>query len=468
MMKRRDLRTPFKSRRRSNSLTASIDSTARSSVGSIRIAEAVGMVVTPKPKKDLCKRNIVTSSSPLNVAASTASMSDANFNSSNMEIKPPVMSSPADAGRYHRSTSTPVNNKVVRFDVKFDGDDHSSMRENMLHKNQTFLQLQMNGSASVVSPMMPAKPPWTSTPGEFWTHMPPEKDQTFDDDEFAAFASPDDDDDNEVAALASPVGVDGIDSFTRKRLDGTKTSQKGSLPSLSAYTPPVHDDVVRSLRCENEKLKKSCRGDAADEGTLDEGSGGPLEFIMTTTLATDFNTLDISTLDEGTLATDLNTLDEVTADEGTLDEGTLATSLATASYYSGSEADWDDNMTLESDLDSVTLRSATTPPRKSKRKNARNVKDAGPSSRALRHALRYQGKSGVTSACAVVDEMMGTYLDANNALCQVFNAFFVSFDDVDRMSEVIRGGQRDLTKIHTDRFVPTKARGSKSRGSKAL
>jgi hypothetical protein len=470
IMRRRE-----QSRRGSSKILASDDnSAAGSSVGSMKIADAVGMM--GKSNEDPWrKRSVVATSpsSPLNVTASTADVSMSfdtrSFNSSNIEIgKSPVIVS---------SRSTPINKD--RFDVNFDDDDHSSMKDNMIpHKYETFLQVQTNVIASGVSPVE-----WTSTPNKSWTPTPsgwtPEKDQKPDID-----WDPFDDDNNnglaaaitswrpfadkvevgvlKVGALVSPVGVNDIDSFTRKRFNETKTSQSSSVNISS-----VHDDVLRSLRDENKRLKNGIKEISEEEGTLDTAAG---------TLFNDSRREDADDegrIDEGTLTTNCDALNEGTADEGTLDEGTLATSFyestiatgtstdhvytldeGTVSYYSGSEADWDD-MTLESDFDSsFTLESATSP-RKPKRKNARNVMDAGPSSRTLRHALRHQTKSGaVTSTCLpMFEQWMVTYEDTNNAFSQVFNAFVVSLDDVDKLSDVIRDVKEDLKMSHTDKFV---------------
>jgi hypothetical protein len=431
-MRRRELlRTRFISRRRSKICASDDDCAAGSSVGSIRIADAVGMM-EPNDKDDPpCKRMIVSTSSPLHETASTADMGmsfDTSFNSSFMEIKSPT-----------------------------------------------------------VIPTKPAKSVgWTSTP-ETEMGRTPEKDQIPDngwnlfddnDDEFAVAVTPSlhpFDDKVDVGAIASPVSDNDIDSFTRKPFDKTKTSQSSSVKTSSVHENKRLKDEIREAREEERILDagflfdESSREDDADEGTLDEGTPTTsfYENIVETstvdegTLTTEFNTLDECTLNEGTLATSFyeGTIDTgivgagaptstfYTRDEGTVDEGTLDEN--NVSYYSRSEAEWDD-MTLESDFDSVTLGSKS--PRKTMRENARNVKDAGPSSRTLRHALRHQSISVdvVTSTCPTIfEELMGTYEDANNAFSQVFNAFVVSFDDVDKIFDVISGVKEDLTMIYT-------------------
>ena len=455
--RREELKTTFKNRRRGKSF-ASDHSAAGSSVGRI----AVGEVGKPKEVDPWCKRNNVTSSSTLgDVTASTVSISfDTSFNSGNEE-----MASPTPAIEY---CSTPTVKTVISYD------DHSPlMREN----HQTLMQLQTNKGASDVFPSTPAESvKWTSslTPE---TGLTPEKDQRPDndwdpfgddeDDEFVAQASPA----AKILFDASPVGVNDMDSFSRKQMDVTKTSQPSSVKK-----PSAKDDMLRSLREENERLKNEIREASEEAGTLDaagalvdERSGGDIADECTLeegTLATSFyeGTVETGMLEEGTINTSFY---EDTVDTGIVDDGTLTTDFYTidegaASYNSRSEGDWDE-VSLESEIGSVTSGS----PRK--RKNARNVTDAGPSSPTLRQALRRHGNTGaVTSTCpSVFEELMGTYEDASDAFNQVLNAFFVSLDDVDKTSDAISGVKEQLRFSHTDKFVPisTKERRSKSRGA---
>ena len=220
--RREELKTTFKNRRRGKSF-ASDHSAAGSSVG----GNAVGEVGQNKEVDPWCKRNNVTSSSTLDVTASTASVSisfDTSFNSGNS-------TSPVIEYCY-----TPTVKQVISYD------DHSSMREN----HQTLVQLQTNKGASDVFPSTPAESvKWTSslTPE---TGLTPEKDQRPDndwdpfgddeDDEFVAQASPA----AKILFDASPVGVNDMDSFSRKQMDVTKTSQPSSVKK-----PSAKDDMLR-------------------------------------------------------------------------------------------------------------------------------------------------------------------------------------------------------------------------------
>jgi len=442
--RREELKTTFKNRRRGKSF-ASDHSAAGSSVGRI----AVGEVGKPKEEDPWCKRNNVTSSSTLHdVTASTVSISfDTSFNSGNEGI---TSTSPVI-----EDCSTPTVKKVISYD------DHSPL---MKENHQTLMQLQTNKGASDVFPSTPAESvKWTSslTPE---TGLTPEKDQSSDndwdpfgdddDDEFAAQASPA----AKILFDASPVGVNDMDSFSRKQMDVTRTSQPSSVKKSSAK-----EDMLRSLREENERLKNEIREASEEAGTLDaagalvdERSGGDIADECTLeegTLATSFyeGIIETGMLEEGTINTSFY---EDTVDTGIVDEGTLTTDLYTvdegaASYNSRSEGDWDE-VSLESEFGSDTSGS----PRK--RKNARNVTDAGPSSPTLRQALRRHGNTGaVTSTCpSVFEELMDTYEDASDAFNQVLNAFFVSLDDVDKTSDAISGVKEQLRFSHTDKFVP--------------
>jgi hypothetical protein len=216
---------------------------------------------------------------------------------------------------------------------------------------------------------------------------------------------------SQVRALVSPVGVNDIDSFTRKRFNEKSVTAAGTL------------------------FNDSSREDADDEGTLDEG-----------TLPTSFyeDTSETSTLDEGTLTTDGDALNEGIDDEGTLltsfDEdyttGTVGRSALTTDFNTidegtgscnaGSEVECEDGgMSLESELDSI------------------------------------QGKSGIITKIitSIFEELMGTYEDTNNAFSQVLNGCYVSPDDIDEMTDVIHDVKEDLKMSHTDEFIRSSKHG---------
>lgn len=444
--RREELRANIKSRRRGKSFAPDLDhNAAGSSVGRIAVGE------------DMTKEAEVYSSSPLNVTASTTSMSinyfDTSFNSDETEVNAPV-ASPGDVG-----CSTPIANKLVRIGNSFDVGDRSSLTQKVLTKNQTHL-------SSVVSPPPPKMQGWTSSLSPK-TGLTPEKKDLDSEKEWDPFSDDTDNDwdpfrgnadgelaalecsaikisfdDDEVGAVESPVCVNKMNSFTRKQLDESKTSRS----SLEKKRSSVKEEMLHSLREENERLRNEIREASEEAGTL-HAAEALVDESYRCSIA------DERTLEEGTLES--STFYEDTVDTGIVDEGTLATYCYSidegASYNSRSQGDWDD-VTLESDLESGTLESVSA----SSLRNSsytRNLNHAGPSSRTLRQALRRQSKScAATSTC--FDEMTGTYQDACNAFNQVLNAFFVSLDDVDKVSDAIGGVKKELCMSHTDKFVP--------------
>jgi len=456
--RREELHATIKSRRRGKGFA---NDHSAAGAGSPVGKTAVGKDKTKESDLDpWCKRSNVTYSSPLDVTVSTTSMStncfDKSFNSGETDINAHVASPDG--------CSTPIVNKMVRFGISFDDGDRSSMREKILNKNQTH-----SSRASVVSPEMPAESSgWTSSLSPEMG-LTPEKAEKEDRGPFSDDADNDWDpfggnadefalesptvkvsfDDVEVGALESPapVCVNDMKAFTRKELDKTKTSQSSSVKKSS-----VKEEMRLSLREENERLKNEIKEASEEAGTLDAAEALVQESYRG-------SIADECTLEEGTLETSFY---EDTVDTGIVDEGTLETDCDTidegASYNSRSQGDWDD-VTLESDFESETLGSASaSPPRK--RNSIRNVKHAGPSSRTLRQALRRQSKSGaVTSTCPLVfEELMGTYQDASDAFNQVLDAFFVSLDDVDKVSDAIGGVKKELCMSHSDRFAPRSKR----------
>jgi hypothetical protein len=467
VMRREELIKQLKSRRRRKIICASDDDSTSDDPRSMRIPDAVGMM-EPKDIEDhpWRNRNIVTtttttssSSSPLHVTA------DAIGTMETMDKEDPWRSK---RNNIVTTTSSPlhVTASTASMSMSFDTSFNSSI---------------MEVKSSVMEGWAPEKDQ-RQTPDNYWNQFDDN------DDEFAAITPTwlPFDDKVEGGASASPVSVNDIDSFTRKRFDKIKTSQSSSVKkssvdktktsqSSSVKKSSVHDDVLRSLREENERLKNLIREAREEEGTLDAAAGTLLfdessssdgAAARERTLFTSFDEgyIGTVTVDDGTpTTTDLYTIDEGAADEGAVaDKGTLATSVIEGAVdtvdtsailetfevaiVSGtvdeltnildaveSEADWEeddleDDLDLESELDSV------------------------------------QGKSGIiTSTCtALYDELMGTYEDTNNAFSQVFNAFAISLDDFDEMTDVILGVKKELKKSHTDEFVSKKGWGSKS------
>ena len=427
MIRRREgLKATIKNRRRSKSFVT--DNAAGSSVG----RHAVGEVDRPKDKEAdaWCKPNNVTSSILLDSTVSTASMSmsmsfDTSFNSDNTEIRSPVMASPAAAG-----CSTPIVKKRVRFGGSLNDSAHSPMGEDMLNKNQT-------------SPKMLAESfEWTSSLAPEINLTPIKDDPTAEndwypfgedsDDEFSAIEFPaikihfDEDEVGEmqdkVGALASPVGVNDMNSFT---LNGTKTSRSSSVNTSSAK-----QDMLLKLREENERLKNELREASEEAGTLDAAGALVDE-------SSRVDTADESTFFENSLL-DTSFYERAAhadiGNEDILDEG-------------ASQGDWVD-VTLDSDLGSDTMESAI--------KITHNAMDVSPSSSTLRKALRHQRKkASVTSFCpSVYEELKGTYEDVSNSFNQVLCAFFVSLDDVDKTVDAMSAVKKDLRVSHTDKFVP--------------
>ena len=449
--RREELRANIKSRRRGKSFASDLDhSAAGSSVGRIAVGEDITKEADP-----CCNRSNVYSSSPLNVTASTTSMSinyfDTSFNSGETEINTPV-DSPGGVG-----CSTPIVNKMIRIGNSFDVGDRSSLTKKMLTENQTHLSsvvspTKMQGWTSSLSPKTGLTPEKKDLDSEKeWDPLSDHTDNDWNpfggnaDGELAALecsAIKISFDDDEVGAVESPVCVNEMNSFTRKQLDEPKTS----LSSLEKENSSVKEEMLHSFREENERLRNEIREASEEAGTLhaaealvDESYRGSIA--------------DERTLEEVTLES--STFYEDTVGVGIVDEGTQTTYCYSidegTSYNSRSRGDLDD-VTSESDLESGTLGSVSA---SSSRNSSyiRNVNRAGPSSRTLRQALRRQSKSCAATS-TFFDEMTGTYEDACNAFNQVLNAFFVSLDDVDKVSDAIGGVKKELCMSHTDKFVP--------------
>ena len=393
--------------------------------------------------------NNVIASSPLNVTASTASMSDISFGTPASSILKKGLNTPASAvtpSPTAGGNASSSSNRRVRFDC-----DERAMKEKVDNSKEDFMQLQLDGSAQVVSPSSADKS-WTEGFNPFEDGNPFDSDGGGGDDEFNFIplspATPGTklfDDVKFDTSGFSPTGVYETDLFASQLHDAKETVQSPSSPTaiinttaggddvaspaghqLSREEPSlnssVNDDVIRSLQDENERLKtevqsvsKGGRGVA-----LDEVTGGPLDISVLTD--TDTDTFD-------------GTYDESTYDEATLGESTYGD--GTATFYSECESDYsfDDDVSLES----VTFGGG----------NDFKVKEAGPSSGLLRHALRNQNNSGIACMCPTVfEEVIGTFEDANKTMNQLVNAFLISLDDVDNMSDVIRGSTTELGRIY--------------------
>ena len=384
--------------------------------------------------------NNVIASSPLNVTASTASMSDTSFGTPASSILKNSLNTPGGtmtpsptAGGNASSSS----NRRVRFDC-----DDRAMKEKAFDDSQ-----EDYGSAQVVSPFSADKS-WTEGFNPFEDGNPFDCDHGGDD-EFnfippspaTPATNPFDDGKFDTPGF-SPTGVYETDLFASKQLhDAKETAQSPSSPTviinttavdddvaspaghqLSREEPSLHssvnDDVIRSLQDENERLKTEVQ-------SVSEGGGGALDEV-------EVGRLEISALtDADTFDGTYDTYDEATHGESTYGDGT-------ASFYSECESDYsfdDDDVSLES----VTFGGG----------NDFKVKEAGPSSGPLRLALRNQNNSGIACMCpAVLEEVWYTYEDANKTMNQLVNAFLISLDDIDNMSDVIRGSTTELGQIY--------------------
>ena len=444
--------TKRKNRRRRSVLSFGDDESSVASsnaAGSAVTSPVVGRVGN---RKSWFKKggNNVIASSPLNVTASTASMSDTSFGTPASSIlKNSFLNTPASAATPSPTAggnASSSSNRRVRFDC-----DERAMKEKVEFDNsrEEVMQLQLDGSAQVVSPFSADKS-WTEGFNPFQDGNPFDCDDDGDDEFRFIPPSPATPGTNSFGKFDtpgfSPTGVYETDLFASQLHDAKETAQSSSSPTaiinttagdddvaspaghqLSREEPSlnssVNDDVIRSLQDENERLKtevqsvsKGGRGVA-----LDEVTGGPLDVSVLTDTDTFDGTYE-GTYDEATLG-------ESTYD-GTHDDGT-------ATFYSECESDYsfDDDVSLES----VTFGGG----------NDFKVKEAGPSSGPLRHALRNQNNSGIACMCPTVfEEVIGTYEDANKTMNQLVNAFLISLDDVDNMSDVIRGSTTELGRIY--------------------
>ncbi len=438
--------TKRKNRRRRSVFSFGDDesSVASSNAAGSAVTSPVGGVGNGKSWFKKGGNNVVTSS-PLNVTASTASMSDTSFGTPASSILKNSLNTPTPtAGGYASSSS----NRRVRFDC-----DERAMKEKVEFDNsqEDFIQLQLDGSAQVVSPFS-AEKSWTEGFNPFEDGNPFDCDGGVDD-EFnftppspaTPGTNPFDDGKFDTPGF-SPSGVYEIDLFASKQLHEPKeTAQSSSSPTVTINTTAVdddvaspaghqlsreepslnssvNDDVIRSLQDENERLKTEVQSvSEGGGGALDEVKVGPLEVSALTDTDTFDGTYE-GTHDEATLG-------ESTYD-GTHDDGT-------ATFYSECESDYsfDDDVSLES----VTFGGGYD----------FKAKEAGPSSGPLRHALRNQKNSGIACMCpAVVEEVWYTYEDANKTMNQLVNAFLISLDDIDNMSDVIRGSTTELGRIY--------------------
>ena len=360
---------------------------------SLRISDGEVAATTIKEVDSFCRQNGEPDPS-LDITASTASMNisfDTSFNSSNTDFRSAPPSTP----------------------MKSNGSGWGTIPEKSWMNTPQEIGL-------ITEELYSSENDWDPFSGDFDMIIPSPE-------------SPD----AKIPTHSSPCGINDMSSFKQKEVDRNKNSRSKST-----------NDLLRSLRYENERLKNAIKETSEEAGTLDAAEA-----------LVDDSLLNEST-DESALENDMidDSFYQGTVDSGIVDEGTLTTDYytideGTASYYSKSQVEWDDR-TSESDFESVTLESNASPKRT--KRHTRNTMDAGPSSQTLRQALRRQRKTGnVSYSCPpVLEELKGTYEDASNAFHQIINAFFVSPDDVAKTSEVISGSKKQLRMSHTDKFVP--------------
>lgn len=286
--------------------------------------------------------------------------------------------------------STVTNDRAFsqrQFNCGFDDDNRSNRREEMWYKNQTYLKKKAERGDGGTSLNVAS------------SYASDKRWGKYDADEGSDYAP----------APDSPAGVSELDSFNEKLAN---RSDSETYQSSSVLDTTITDAT-------------SAYDDEGTRSTYFYSEGG-----------TDYNDDDADT-----------TFEDVTL--GTLETATWASTAAESTRYEMDDA----SVRRKYKLGRGTTPHKQRPKGKERQHTSRSNNTPPRRSRSRAYSTDNTLRSdAVTSTCPfpISTELEGTLEDMFMAFSQIKNAFYISPDDIDKMSDKVRDAWHDLREFHDD------------------